>query len=387
MTVAGPPLTITPPADHRPPDHPNEPVARSFLRRCRQPFAATKPGRRTGVGATAGDQTLRSPVGRHLRRAALATGLSLALLAGCADPAADPSAPAQDTAVIGLTFVPNIQFAPFYSAQTAGLLPPGVTLRHHGAAEGLFTALALGQEQFVVAGGDEILQARADGADLVAVAAYYRRYPVRIIVPADSPVQGLADLKGRVIGLPGRFGESWFALLLALRQAGLSLDDVTIQEIGYTQQVALTTGKVDATVGFSNGDAVSFEQAGFPVRQLDPQTPLVSVCLATTQSQIDHDPATVRAVVAALAAGLELVVADPDQALEDAAAHIPDFQATADNSRAVLMATIPLFTDSAGKVDPTLDPAAWEAMAQAMAAAGLIPATLEAAAAIDTSFA
>jgi NitT/TauT family transport system substrate-binding protein len=166
----------------------------------------------------------------------------------------------------------------------------------------------------------------------------------------------------------------------------LTEDDVTIQEIGYTQQVALTTGKVDATVGFSNSDAVSFEQAGFPVRQLDPQTPLVSVCLATTRTQIDHDPATVRAVVAAVTAGLDLVVADPDQALEDAAAHIPDFQATADNSRAVLQATIPLFTYAAGKVDPSLDPAAWTLMAQAMTAAGLIPAPTEAAAAIDTTF-
>jgi NitT/TauT family transport system substrate-binding protein len=293
--------------------------------------------------------------------------LPLLLLAACTSTAAPT------TATVGLTYVPNIQFAPFYTAEAEGLLPDGVTLRHHGSSEGLFTALAAGEEQFVVAGGDEILQARADGVDVVAVAAYYRQYPVRVLVPADSDITTLADLKGHSIGLPGRYGENWFALVLALAQAGLTEADVDIQEIGYTQQAALPAGKVDATVGFTNGDAVTFAAAGFPVREIDPATPLVSICLATTGDFLSDHPDTVEAVVAALTQALERVVADPGAALDVAAAYIPDFEATRDASAAVLTATLPLFTNASGQVDTALDPAAWQAMADAMAQAGLIP--------------
>jgi NitT/TauT family transport system substrate-binding protein len=310
------------------------------------------------------------PGGRQGCRAGLALLCALALallLTACASTSTPTSA------TVGLTFVPNIQFAPFYTAEAEGLLPEGVTLRHHGSSEGLFTALAAGEEQFVVAGGDEILQARADGVDVVAVAAYYRRYPVRILVPADSDIDTLADLKGHSIGLPGRYGENWFALVLALDQAGLTEADVDIQEIGYTQQAALPAGKVDATVGFSNGDAVTFAASGFPVREIDPATPLVSICLATTSDFLRDHPETVDAVAAALTQALERVVTDPEAALDVAAGYIPDFEATRDASRAVLEATIPLFTTADGTVDTTLDPVAWQAMADAMAAVGLIP--------------
>ena len=38
-----------------------------------------------------------------------------------------------------------------------------------------------------------------------------------------------------MIGVPGKYGESWFGLQVALRSAGLTESDVKITEIGYTQ--------------------------------------------------------------------------------------------------------------------------------------------------------
>jgi NitT/TauT family transport system substrate-binding protein len=326
------------------------------------------------------------------RRAVLAALATLALAAcaqpGAVTPSATPSASvtAAAGATVGLTYIPNIQFAPFYVAEADGLLPAGVSLRHHGSSEGLFTALAAGEEQFVVAGGDEILQARADGVDVVAVSAYYSAYPARVIVPADSPIQTLADLKGHSIGLPGRYGENWFALVLALEQAGLTEAEVDIQEIGYTQQVALQTGKVDATVGFTNGDAVTFTQSGFAVREIDPEVPLVSICLATTGTFAAADPATVEAVVAALAEAMATVIAEPETALDLSASYIPNFAADRATAAAVLDATLPLFAGPTGTYHAALDEAAWAAMADAMAGAGLIPTADGADAAMTTQF-
>ncbi|MDR0415913.1 MAG: ABC transporter substrate-binding protein [Propionibacteriaceae bacterium] len=309
-----------------------------------------------------------------LALAALAGHLAVGACSGDEPTDPDPAATGAD-AVIGLTYIPNIQFAPFYVAEADHALPSGVTLRHHGSAEGLFTALASGQEQFVVAGGDEILQARGQGTDIIAVAAYYRRYPVRFIVPADSPIQSTADLAGRRIGLPGPYGENWFTLVIALKEAGLTEADVDIQSIGYTQQVALASGQVDAVVGFANGDAVAFEANGFPVRSIDPAVPLVSICLATTTAFASEHPEVVRGTVAGLRSGLTTVVSDPEYALDVAGRYIPDFTADARASaERVLDATAELFVDTAGGTTGGLDPAEWEAMAAAMLDAGLIAA-------------
>jgi len=326
----------------------------------------------------------------QLRRwlvAPVVAALLTTLVAGCtAGATAGPgSAP-----VIGLTYVPNIQFSPFYVAESKGLFPKdagAVTLRHHGSSEGLFTALTTGQEQFVIAGGDEILQARAQGVDVVAVATYYSTYPVRVIVPQDSPIQTVADLKGRTVGLPGRFGENWIALLVGLQKIGYAVDkDVAIAEIGYTQQAALVTGKVDAVVGFANSDVVSFQQAGFPVRAIDLGTPLVSICVATTGVYADAHPDVVRGVVGGVAAGIQSVLDDPDGALAVSAGFIPDFSAAAAQATAkqVLLATSALFVDASGYYAPMLDPAQWTAMGQAMAGAGLIGADVDARQALRT---
>jgi len=315
-------------------------------------------------------------VTRGIRALAVVTAL-IAVLSGCTsadEPAAPPSAP---SAVVGLTYIPNIQFAPFYVADHEGFYTSdaSVSLRHHGSSEGLFTALASGEENFVVAGGDEILQARAQGIDIVAVASYYGKYPARLIVPEESPIASVADLQGRTVGIPGKFGENWFALLIALREAGLTESDVTVSEIGYTQQAALATGKVDAVIGFANSDVLSFQTGGFPVTAIDPGVPLVSICLATTGAYATAHPEVVSAVVSGMKKGMETSLNDAETALAISADYIPSFRGdTLATAKIVLPATTALFLGPDGTVSPPLDPAQWQAMAQAMESVDLIPA-------------
>lgn len=294
-------------------------------------------------------------------------------LSGCSGTGG--STAAAQNPVIGLTYIPNIQFSPFYVAEadgaftTAGVSP---TLRHHGTSESLFTAIASGQEQFVVAGGDEMLQARSQGLDLIAVGAYYHSYPAEVIVPKASTITTLAGLKGHSIGIPGKYGESWFALLVALDSAGLTQADVTIKEIGYTQTTALSTGKVDAVIGFSNNDAVQFGLAGFSIRSLAiaPGTvPLVPASLITTSSYAKDHPEVVKAVVAAMTAGINTVITNPSHAMDVSANYIPDLksQAATASAQATLTATIPLWKAASGSVDARMSAAQWAAMADFLA--------------------
>ncbi len=316
------------------------------------------------------------------------------LLTGCGtSPAAppvvttSPSATASDPpaaapARIGLSYIPNVQFAPFYVAEAEGLFDAGTgvaaTLRHHGAQEGLFTAIAAGQEDFVLAGGDEMLQARESGIDLVAVATYYQQYPVVLIVREEGPIAELADLKGMRIGVPGRYGSSWFGLLVALRTAGLTEADVEVVEIGYTQQAALITDKVDAVVGFSNNDLVQFQLAQVPVRSLSiagGTPPLVGASLITSRAYLTAHPQVVREVAQAMVAGINSVAADEtgERALAATAEQVPGLTGDAlEAARMTLKATVLVMTDDQLRADGSLDVATWQAMGEFMLEAGLL---------------
>ncbi|MGV8908788.1 MAG: ABC transporter substrate-binding protein [Propionicimonas sp.] len=314
--------------------------------------------------------------------AAVTAAVALAAT-GCTAAPAPSSTPSTavtlPTPTVGLTYIPNVQFSPFYVAETDGkFIAAGVkpTLRHHGASEGLFTALVAGQEQFVIAGGDELLQARSEGVDLVAVAAYYRSYPVKVIARAGAGITTLADLKGHSIGIPGKYGENWFGLQVALRTAGLTEADVDIKEIGFTQQAALSTNKVDAIVGFSNNEAVQFQISNFATNVLaitPGQVPLVGISLITTAEYAKANPQTVKAVAAGMLAGISATVADPAHALEVSGNYIPGLSEPAAqlSASSTLTATVPLWTTADGKVDGQLDAPQWTAMADFMATTGL----------------
>jgi NitT/TauT family transport system substrate-binding protein len=212
---------------------------------------------------------------------------------------------------------------------------------------------------------------------------------VRIIVAGDSAIASIADLKGHTIGIPGKYGESWFGLLLALKGAGLSVNDVTVQEIGYTQQAALATKKVDAIVGFVNSEPIQLQAAGISAKVIDiGNVPLVSICLVTTHAFAAAHPDVVKAVVKGTVAGMQGVVANQDAAFQASTTYVPGLSdaATAKGAKAVLAATAPLFQNADGSVTGTMDATGWDAMSAAMVSAGLLKAPQPSSSATTNSY-
>jgi NitT/TauT family transport system substrate-binding protein len=294
-------------------------------------------------------------------------------LAGCGSTAAAES----NALTVGLTYVPNIQFAPFYVAQSLGYYKAAglnVTLRHHGANEDEFGALISGKEDLIFAGGDETLQARAQAQDIVYVAEVFTKYPVGLIVPASSSIQKVADLKGHSIGIPGKFGATYTGLLALLAKAGLKQDDVNIQTVGFTQVQALVTKKVDAVMGYLNNEPIQCQKQGLAVRTFDVSSaqPLVSNGIAALRSQLSARPDQVKAFIAATLKAVDYSIAHPQEALEVSKASVPglDDPANAADALTVLKATLPLWEHS-GKAGYN-DPAAWKSMADFMSAQGLV---------------
>ncbi|MFF2044083.1 ABC transporter substrate-binding protein [Kitasatospora sp. NPDC058170] len=321
--------------------------------------------------------------------------LASSALTGCGGATAGSADRAEGHALtIGLTYVPNIQFAPFYAAQSLGYYKDAgltVNLRHHSFTDAQFGALAAGQEDVVFAGGDEMLQARSQSVPIVDIATLYNRYPAAVMVRADSPVKEPADLKGRTVGTPGPYGETYFALLAVLESAGLSASDVQVQNIGFTQQAALVGNKVDAVTGYLNNDAVQFAQSGTAVRTIQPagsasSLPLVAAGLGASRTVLTNRSADLKAFVAATLKGVQYTVDHPDQAVDLSKKFIPgldDAKKQAD-ALAVLKETVPLLQSSGTKPGYN-DPAVWDRMEEFMRTHGLLTKPVTAQEAFDNS--
>ncbi len=318
----------------------------------------------------------------------LAFGLGTAL-AGCGSDTTDSAA--SDTGkslTVGLTYTPDIQFSPFYVGVEKGYFADeglDVTLRHHGASESLMGALEAGEEDIVYAGGDEMLLSRSQGVDVVNFATMYQSHPAELIVPQDSSIQSFADLRGRSVGLPGPFGENWYAMLAMLREAGLTQSDVDIQTIGYTQQAALTSNKVDAVVGFSNNDAVKFRQAGFAIReiQLDSATPLVALGLGASSATVNDKAAELQALMRALDKAVAYCQSDLDGTVDITAKYVTTL--TDDTQRAAAKATLEATNALYGDQLGVQSAQRWSDMAAFMEQAGIITTPVDASQAYVTT--
>ena len=297
---------------------------------------------------------------------------------------------------LGLTYIPNVQFAPFYVADALGYFRDAgisVTLRHHSFSEDEFGAIASGQEDVTFAGGDEMLQARSHGIALVDVATIFRKYPVALMVPSDSPIKSAADLRGHTIGTPGPYGETYFGLLALLQNAGLKQTDLNVQYIQFTQVAALVGRKVDGVMGYLNNESIQFLQASFGVRTIALSDvirplPLVSNGIGATEAELKAHGAEVRAAVAATLRGVQYAIAHPQETLDISKRYVPglDDSKKAAEALAVLRATIPLWQASGGARLGANDDEAWRGMADFMAAYALVPSKMNAKEAYSNSY-
>lgn len=308
-------------------------------------------------------------------RKILAVVLTSLLLVSCAS---NPTPKQTKELTAGLTYVPDIQFAPFYVADAKGFFKDeglSVKIRHHGQSETLFGAIQTGTEDVVFAGGAEMIQARSQGVDIVNFATIYQRYPVVVIVPADSEIKTVSDLRGHRVGLPGEFGENWFGFLKMLQEANMTRSDVEVVSIGYTGQSALPEGHIDAMLGFINNDFVRFQNNNFPVRAIplmDSDVPLVSVGLGTLQNTLDNNKPALTGMRKAVVRAIEDIKKDPKAAVELSANYVPNLN-NDDAKKAALVtleATIKLYGE--GDEIASQVPSKWETTDQLLSDIGML---------------
>lgn len=137
----------------------------------------------------------------HLSRVALLAALLLALVVGCSkkdEPAApSPGEPAKTPLTLALNWVPEPEFGGFYAGKENGAYAKEgieLTLQGGGAGVPVVQMVATGKVDLGIAGADEVLTARARGADVVALYAVFQKSPQGIMAHAGRGAKSLADV-------------------------------------------------------------------------------------------------------------------------------------------------------------------------------------------------
>ena len=170
----------------------------------------------------------RNPV--RLAGAALALALAVAACGGSPSTAAPDhrlprtGAPATTPLTVGLGYIPNVQFAQFYLADQAGYYADAgldVTLQNKIDPD-LITLLGQGAVDIGSGDGTSVIPAVSQGIPVVYTSTIYGTFPAVVIAKAGSGIATAADLRGKRIGVPGRYGTNWIMLQALLKEAGLT---------------------------------------------------------------------------------------------------------------------------------------------------------------------
>jgi NitT/TauT family transport system substrate-binding protein len=313
------------------------------------------------------------------RFAAAALAVLLAVGACTSGSSASPSSSASTSLTVGLGYIGSVQFAPFYYAEQKGYYrDAGVTVAFQNKIDpDLVTLVGQGAIDVGLADGTSVIPAVSQGIPIRYVATVYRAFPSIVFAKQSSGIKGAADLKGRKIGTPGRYGSSWIMLQALLNSVGLKTSDVQIVEYpDFGQLAAVKQGVVDAATGFINNEPVQLQLSGEPtvVLRIDQAVPLPGPGLITGTKTLAAKRGAVSGFVAATLKAMREIAANPAVGLDASIAAVPELGQDRPSQLAILNATIDAWKGSGSAADfGAIDRAGWTKSLSFMTGLGLVP--------------
>jgi NitT/TauT family transport system substrate-binding protein len=267
---------------------------------------------------------------------------------------------------VGLGYIPSVQFAQFYLAQQAGYYRDAgleVTFNNQTDTD-VITLLGRGAIDIGIADGTSVVPAVSQGIPIRYVTTIYAQFPNIVYAKASSGIKTAADLRGKKLGTPGKYGSSWIMLQALLGSVGLKTSDVNIQLYpDFGQGTALAAGAVDAATGFVNNEPVQLELSGRPatVLHVDAIVPLPGNGLIAQVNTIAAKRDPLRRFVAATLRAMTDIAADPQKGLDAAIALVPDLGTDPKTQLAILKATIGTWSSDYTKANGpgAIDRSAW----------------------------
>ena len=275
---------------------------------------------------------------------------------------------------VGLGYIPSVQFAQFYLAQQAGYYrDAGLQVTFQNKIDpDLVTLVGQGTIDVGISDGTSVIPAVSQGIPIRYVATIYAQFPNVVYAKQSSGIRTAADLRGRRLGTPGKYGSSWIMLQALLSSAGLKPSDLNIELYpDFGQGAALAQGAVDAATGFINNEPIQLELSGTPasVLRVDTVVPLPGNGLIAGTKSITTKRTQLRALIAATLRAMREIEADPQKGLDAAIAAVPALGQDRAAQLAILRATVATWSDdyTLAHGEGAIDRAAWATTVKFMA--------------------
>lgn len=233
-----------------------------------------------------------------------------------------------------LTYIPSVQFAPFYVGIENGYFSDaGIDLQvQYGDEPDGVNLVAADVLKFGIFGGEQVIQARANDRPVVAVYEWFQKFPIGVVVAEDSDIHTAADLAGRRVGIPGRFGVSYSGAVALLASAGLTEADVQLEPIGFNAPEVFCMGAVEASVVYINNEPLQIAEraqagncgsvTGLRVIKVADALDLVGNMLVTNEAIVADNPDLVMRMVGAFDLALSQSIRNPAQAMLLSGRHV-----------------------------------------------------------------
>jgi NitT/TauT family transport system substrate-binding protein len=219
-------------------------------------------------------------------------------------------------------------FGPWMLAKQRGYFEKeGLDVDFEAAKGGADAAKQVGAGNAVIGGaiGDTPIIVRANGVPVKAVALLGGGGLMQLVLHADSPIKGPADLKGKTITVMAYQDTTYYALLGMLAKVGLTKNDVNAQAVGATNIWKMfVAGQSDAMASVPDW-TVEAEEAGAKVRVIpaDEYFQSMAQVVIASDTVIKEKPELIRKLVRATIHGVEDIMADPKGAAVDYVKAVP----------------------------------------------------------------
>lgn len=282
-------------------------------------------------------------------------------LAACGEKSEDGTSAGAEPLSLTLDFYPNPDHAGIYMAQKLGYFDDAgldVSIETPSDPAAPIKQVAAGRSDLAISYEPEVLLAREQGLDVIAVGALVDRPLTSLIWLSKSGIGGVAGLRGKTIATAGiPYQDAYLKTILA--RAKLKPSDVDTVNVGYGLLPALVGGRAQAMLGgFRNVEGVDLRLRGLnpvvtPVDQLGVPT-YDELVLVANGERLEDDAQPIRLFLAALARGTAAAAANRTAAADALLEANPDLDPRLTNAE--LAATLPLLSKTG-----RMSPAKWKA--------------------------
>ena len=223
------------------------------------------------------------------------------------------------TFMAGFRAQANLPFVAVYVADEQGFFADeglAVSIQHSAGQEEHVRLLLANEIEFTTGTAAQALRRNVDGNPVQAVALFGQRGDQGFVATVESGIDGPEDFAGRSVGFKAGVVPPELHALLAT--AGLTVDDVNLQAVGFDARIFIE-GAVEVFPVFLSNEPDTIRNAGIEINVIDPHdygVPTLGVAYTVNAGLVDDDPELVERFLRATLRAVAYIEDHIDEAIE-----------------------------------------------------------------------